>query len=105
MTNYPLKEVAEFSTYEGGKCGLMIRCPNCGMLGSVFFSKVIDGDTEAFLRFFPGKPLWERTGETLETISLTPSVAMIGHFHSWVKNGVLVVDSEFACQKQSTKEN
>jgi hypothetical protein len=107
--NYPLKDFAEFAEWGGGvipeqrvQCGLLIRCPNCGVLGGVFFKNVIGGDaalTERFQKAFAGKSMWDRIGETLDTMTLNPSVKMNGHFHSWVKNGQLCVDSTFECNK------
>jgi hypothetical protein len=44
---------------------------------------------------------WIRFGETLETISLTPSFLAIDHYHSWIKNGELQVDSPFSCEKRN----
>jgi hypothetical protein len=112
VSDYPLKDLAKFSLWGGGvvpeqlvECGLLIKCPNCGVLGSVFFRKVIGGDpalSDRFQKAFTDKPMWDRTGETLETISLTPSVMMRGHFHSWIKNGQLCVDSPFSCNNGDT---
>jgi len=108
MSDYPLKDFAEYSVWGGGvvperpvKCGLLIRCPNCGMRGGVYFRNVI-GDPqgqELFLKAFAGEPMWDRTGDTLETMSLSPSVMMNGHFHSWVRDGKLKIDSVFSCTK------
>lgn len=89
--NYPLKDLAEFTTYEGQNEGLIIRCPNCGVAGGVHFKESL------YAAKYPS-PVWERTGDTLETMSLHPSVRFIGHFHSWVKNGELQVDSAFECE-------
>ena len=36
------------------------------------------------------KALWQRTGDTLETLTLHPSLHMVGHWHGWLKDGVLV---------------
>lgn len=96
--NYPLKDLAQFSMYEGEREGMIIRCPNCGVPGSVHFKES---------RYAAGNqhPTWLRTGETLETISLTPSVRFIGHFHSWVKNGELQVDSAFECVAHGLKDD
>jgi hypothetical protein len=97
--NYPLKELARFSEYEGAKVGLLIDCPNCGVAGGVFFENAIGGPT------YPhSQTKWKRTGDDLEAMSLTPSVLMHGHFHSWVRNGQLCVDSPFSCSKEKPNE-
>ena len=56
--DYPLKDLGEFSEWGGGvvpeqivKCGLLIRCPNCGMLGGVFFKNPIGSDSALTERF------------------------------------------------------
>lgn len=106
MSDYPLKELgAEFTTSQWDeaakrpepheKIGMIIPCPNCGMLGGVQFA-----GTE-YQKRNPKGPFWTRTGDTLETISLAPSVRMVGHFHSWVRNGKLCVDSAFDCVKHA----
>ena len=108
MSDYPLKDSATFSEWGGGvipeqivKCGLLIHCPNCGVLGATLFKNPIPDDdlalVERFQKAFAGTPMWDRTGDSLETISLTPSVMMREHFHSWVRNGTLCVDSSFLC--------
>lgn len=88
-----LKDVATFTEYEGEQAGLSIRCPNCGTHGAVQF----EGTKWALKTQYA---LWKRTGDSLENLSLTPSVAMSGHFHSWVRNGYLEVDTEFVCIKE-----
>lgn len=95
--DYPLKDLAEFTNYEGKPLGggILIECPNCGVSGGVWFRNPVGGGPPQ------GSVLWDRTGDTLETMTLTPSVMMHGHFHSWVKNGMLCVDSPFACTKAS----
>lgn len=90
--NYALKQFAEFVTYgDDGASGVVIECPNCGMKGSAWFENPIGGSMPVH------RVTWKRTGETLETLTLHPSFAMIGHFHSWVRDGMLQVDSEFSC--------
>jgi hypothetical protein len=98
--NYPLKVAAEFWTFEGRKVGLAIRCPNCGSQHMAFFQNPIGGGA-------PVKTLgtWARFGETLETISLTPSFLAIDHYHSWIKNGELRVDSPFTCVAAAPRGN
>jgi hypothetical protein len=95
--DYPLAPLAEFIDGPQGRtnCGVMIDCPNCGMSGAAWFKNPIDGGP-------PVHPVqWDRTGETLETLTLNPSFQMIGHYHSWIRNGMLCVDSEFSCVKRA----
>lgn len=89
--NYPLKEVGEFVTDGDRKIGLRIRCPNCQMKFGAWFRNPIGGGEP------PHHVVWARKGETLETLSLTPSFLAVGHFHSWVLDGELRVDSAFTC--------
>lgn len=102
MSDYPLKDLARFTEYKGAKCGLLIDCPNCGIPGGVYFRNPI-GDGAEFLKVFAGRPLWDRTGETLETMSLSPSVLMYDHFHSWIRDGKLCVDSLFSCRPKAER--
>jgi hypothetical protein len=93
--DYPLKPLAQFMDGPDDRkgCGVLVDCPNCGASGSAWFKNPIDGGP-------PVHPVqWDRTGETLETLSLTPSFLMIGHFHSFIRNGLLCVDSTFQCTK------
>jgi hypothetical protein len=90
--NYPLAELGEFLSYDKGrKLGIMIRCPNCKMAFSAWFKNPIGGGEPG------GRVQWDRTGETLETLSLNPSFMFVGHCHSWIKNGQVCVDSPFTC--------
>ena len=34
--------------------------------------------------------LWTRTGETFETLTLSPSIHAVGHWHGFIRNGELV---------------
>lgn len=92
MSDYPLKDLdSQFTERDGVRMGLMFRCPHCRVYGSVFFKPLPAG--------FENYPSWEVSGDTLETLTLKPSVAMIGHFHSWITDGLLKVDSPFSCTK------
>ncbi len=91
MGEYPLRDLATFTERNGESVGLMLNCPNCGLPGSVSFVGT------KYRQEYPGAS-WHRTGDTLDTISLTPSVLMHGHFHSWIRSGKLCVDSVFFCQ-------
>jgi len=94
--NYPLKELGEFitdQTASGAFIGLMVRCPNCRMQFSAWFRNPI-GDPVYQRR---AEPVWDRKGETLETLTLSPSFMFVGHCHSWIKDGQVQVDSAFTC--------
>ena len=92
MADYPLRDLATFTEYEGERTGMLIDCPNCGVAGGVMF------EGTRYREKYPGVT-WKRTGDDLDTITLHPSVRMHGHFHSWVRNGKLCVDSPFSCMK------
>ena len=96
MSDYPLATLdPKFYELDGEKYGMAFDCPNCGAAGGVYFSNSIPSNKN--LR--PTGVNWKRTGDTFETMSLTPSVLMHGHFHSFVRNGMLCVDSPFSCTK------
>lgn len=72
--------------------GLVFDCPcGCGERRYVPFNNPLDGgprfnDTPA------GRPFWDRTGETFETLTLTPSIlASKDHggcgWHGFITNG------------------
>ena len=94
MSDYPLASLdPQFYELEGEKYGMVFDCPNCGVPGGVFFTNSIPSNKN----IRPAGVHWQRTGDTFETMSLTPSVKMYGHFHSWIRNGMLSVDSLFEC--------
>lgn len=70
--------------------GVIFDCPcrqeNCEWGGkiAVAFRNPIDGGPP-----FPDKTRWERTGDTIETLTLSPSIHCVGHWHGWLRNGVL----------------
>lgn len=64
--------------------GVEFQCPHCNKRRIfVPFENPLDG----------GKPiqsstnLWKREGETFETLTLSPSINQIGHWHGWIRNG------------------
>jgi len=100
--DYPLKDFARFLEYddvEGTiKYGLRIRCPNCGREYLALFIKPI-GASES--RWPDSEcPHWQRTGDALETMSLSPSFLAYGCYHSWIKSGQLCIDSPFSCKAE-----
>ena len=72
--------------------GLMFDCP-CGCTARAFvtFSNPLDGRGPFTEKF---RPLWKRTGEYFETMTLTPSIHRIKNlggcgWHGWLTNGEL----------------
>lgn len=92
MSDHALAPLAEFIEEGGRKVGASIKCPRCGMEGAVFFKNPIGGGEPH------GKVLWQRDGETFETMTLNPSVRMYEHFHGWVKKGVLELLADEPCK-------
>lgn len=37
-----------------------------------------------------GREKWHRDGDTFETLTLSPSIHAVGHWHGWLRNGMLV---------------
>ena len=90
-----LKEFVELHPqwmYQGGRVvGVKFGCPHCTCTLAVAFENPPDGGPAAVnlvLGENAGKR-WQRTGETLETLTLHPSVDAEGHWHGWVKAGKL----------------
>lgn len=52
----------------------------------VFFENPLDGGPCVAA---PGVTRWRREGETFETLSLSPSLHAAGHWHGFLRNGVL----------------
>lgn len=98
--DYPLKDVAQFACYDGKAEGLIITCPNCGVAMSAWFDVPIGGGEPQF----PKTTRWKRTGETLETLTLNPSFLAYDHYHSWIRDGKLCVDSPFSCDKDRSEK-
>jgi hypothetical protein len=100
MSDYPLSTLAYFTEYEGRKgVGIIVRCPNCGAGGAAYFANPLDGGSPPPY----ARVQWQRTGDTLETLSLSPSFLMIDHYHSWIRNGMLSVDSPFGPECERMK--
>lgn len=81
--------------YEAGRSGmgLMFLCPHCALSArrqylGVWFANPVDGGAPAPPAALP-LPRWRRTGETFETLTLTPSidVSAAGHWHGFITNG------------------
>jgi hypothetical protein len=80
--------------------GISLDCPKCGSKHrlAAYFKNPIDGKEAAAWQ----KPIWERTGETFNALTLSPSL-QYPCFHGWVENGkvfdivetpMIVVDGE-----------
>ena len=71
--------------------GVIYDCPcqldTCAWGGrvAISFSNPVRGEPANG----PGERLWHRTGETFETLTLSPSVHQVGHWHGWIRNGVV----------------
>lgn len=76
----------------GRRLGVMFLCPHCmdTHVGG-FFANPPDGGPPAPPGVEP-LPRWHRTGDTFETLSLSPSVDAKGHWHGFLQNG-LVTDA------------
>lgn len=75
-------------------CGLYFDCPcGCGSPVYVPFANPIDGGPCVEP---PGRPAWTRTGDTIETLTLSPSVLRrpvngVGcSWHGWIRDGEAV---------------
>lgn len=81
-----LVDLAPFFCAEDGRegMGLAFRCPHCEDFLYVPFKNPLSGGA--------GKPnpngcMWEREGDTFETLTLSPSVDSKEHWHGWIRNG------------------
>jgi len=75
---------------ESEGAGIIFDCPcqseSCAWGGkiAVSFSNPIKGPASTVDRC-----LWTRSGEDFATLTLSPSIHAVGHWHGWLKNGVL----------------
>jgi hypothetical protein len=76
--------------------GLTFDCPCCrDRRLAVFFDTPIDPDNVAKTFMEPWTPtllnhnLWKRSGDTFDTLTLTPSIdaSAHGHWHGFIQNG------------------
>lgn len=67
--------------------GLSFRCPHCDIRIAVWFKNPIDGSPPADITKVPNPCRWERQGDTFDTLTLTPSVDVSGHWHGHIRNG------------------
>ena len=77
-----------FSTESGRRGqGIHFLCPHCKNTHIiVLFSNPIDGGPASIGEDLC-KPRWLRTGDTFDTLTISPSINSPGHWHGWVKNG------------------
>jgi hypothetical protein len=78
------------ATGEGRRgMGVMFLCPHCRdtYVGG-FFANPLDGGPPAGPEHTP-RPRWQRSGDTFETLTITPSIdaSASGHWHGFVTNG------------------
>lgn len=79
--------------------GISFECPHCrtqrlavGIYPPIDPSGHVGKDFEWRKEFTPTQPVWDRTGDTFDTISLSPSVdasaiRIGGHWHGHITNG------------------
>lgn len=70
-------------------CGLMCKCPcGCADLLSVPFRNPLDGGPSVY----PDGKGWQRTGDTFEALTLTPSIQRVGGcaWHGFLTNGEFI---------------
>lgn len=72
--------------------GVMFECPHCRerYVGCWFANSIDGGPPYSEVRHDgTPEPLWQRTGDTFETLTLEPSidVSKDGHWHGYVRNG------------------
>lgn len=71
--------------------GMSFLCPHCReeRLWVPFKNPIGQLTPEEAVHYKPTGHLWQRTGETFEELSLSPSVdaSAYGHWHGWITNG------------------
>lgn len=95
---------AQFGAPEDAKQGVSFQCPHCKAVRlAIFFANPICSNPAADLKqvhrdqayeghlgdHHIGGIAWQRSGETFETLTLSPSVdaSSFGHWHGWIQNG------------------
>lgn len=84
----------------GDAIGVTFLCPHCRQvhIGAWFAEPVdingipgIDLDLPLFMAQHPENKYWHRTGDTFETLTLTPSVdtSQHGHWHGFLTSGAI----------------
>jgi hypothetical protein len=87
---------------EGGDAiAISFECPHCRECKLVvFFADPVDTnglpgidlDVTHYIAEHPERPYWHRTGDTYDTLTLSPSVDVSkhGHWHGFVTNGDII---------------
>lgn len=78
--------------------GVIYDCPcmdpKCEWGGRVVigFANPLDGKPQLSWRgeSATNEYFWQRTGDTFETLTLSPSIHCVGHWHGFMRSGVLV---------------
>ncbi len=81
--------------------GVSFRCLHCDIRLAVWFENPLDGGPSIERSSHRG-PLWKRTGDAFDTITLTPSIdakerdpetraVIMVHWHGFIADGALVV--------------
>lgn len=66
--------------------GISFQMPDCEHRITAWFKNPLDGGTPINE---PDRPrcLWQRTGDTFDTLTLEPSIDASPDWHGWVRNG------------------
>ena len=81
--------------------GVSFRCPHCTTRLAVWFENPLDGGPSIDRMTHRG-PLWKRSGDSFDTITLTPSIdarerdpdtreVTVVHWRGFISNGVMLV--------------
>ena len=73
------------------RMGVSFDCPKCERQYNhrlaVYFTNPLDGGPKVW-RYGVEEFLWNRSGDTFETLTLSPSINWLeGHWHGFIKNG------------------
>lgn len=71
--------------------GLASLCPcGCGDRLYVAFANPIDGGSPYINE---GQPIWDRVGESFETLTLSPSILRVGGcgWHGFIRDGEIII--------------
>lgn len=74
--------------HSDAKFGITFKCPHCSKRLGVMFKNPIGETNQDALWAIPIASLkWDRKGETFESLSLSPSIDVKGHWHGYIRNG------------------
>ena len=63
-------------------------CPNWGR-HVIPIENPIDGGPPASALYSSNYAEWTRAGDAFETLTLAPSIRAIGHWHGWIRDGMV----------------